>query len=393
MLSLERKRKYHIKSHHYRTIMTVFGEIKFKRTFYISKINGKSFCYLDRFLGLPKYDYFDPYIKSEILDFVSDNNYSKTAKHINSLIGNRVSINRKEQIISRQTVRNVIMKSECSIPKVKKLKDVEELYIMADEKWISTQNNKKKKVMQKSIIIFDGFNKYGKRRSLNNKMTFSGYGEQFIYESIKYIFEAYNVNKIKRFILLGDGARWINSLKYYFSFDNNTKVIQGLDQFHTKQALWRMYPKKDVYNTLLEYILNNNKKEFLRLTTEIYETCPERRDSIEQQREYIKNNWTKVINLFKYQLSCPMESQISHTFASYFTSRPKGYSTKTIPKLIKLRLLNKNNYNIKELYLNNLNKNEVIDMNKKELNFSIFEKSKNNYFNKINIKPYYKRMI
>jgi hypothetical protein len=68
-----------------------------------------------------------------------------------------------------------------------------------------------------------------------------------------------------------------------------------------------------------------------------------------------------------------MESQISHTFAAYFTSRPKGYNKKMIDKLIKIRLLNKNNYNIKELYLNNLNREEIITINEPIKNYSIFD--------------------
>ena len=68
-----------------------------------------------------------------------------------------------------------------------------------------------------------------------------------------------------------------------------------------------------------------------------------------------------------------MESQISHTFASYFTSRPKGYNKKMIDKLIKIRLLNKNKYNIKELYLNNINKNAIVTMNESIINYSLFD--------------------
>ena len=45
-----------------------------------------------------------------------------------------------------------------------------------------------------------------------------------------------------------------------------------------------------------------------------------------------------------------------------------------INKLIKLRLLKKNNYNIKYLYLNNLNSNYEIDLNKKDIDYSIFDK-------------------
>lgn len=67
-VSAERKKKYDIKSHHPRTIMTIFGEITFTRTFYTSKLTNKNYCFVDRILGLHKYDYFDPYLKALILE-------------------------------------------------------------------------------------------------------------------------------------------------------------------------------------------------------------------------------------------------------------------------------------------------------------------------------------
>ena len=372
--SIERKRKYHIKYKTSRTILTIFGEVTYFRYFYKSKVNNNCFCYIDRLLGLKKYDYFDPYIKAEILDFVSDNNYSKTANHINSLIGNRININKNTKYVSRQTVRNIILNEKIAKPKTKKLNDVDELYIISDEKWIPTQNNKHKKVMQKSIVVFDGFNTIGKRKYLNNKMTFSGRNENFIFDCINYIEDAYDTSKIKRLYMLGDGANWIKNLKYYFNYNQNIEIIQGLDKFHFKQTLWRIFPKEDVSNTLCEYVINDKKEEFDRLTNEIIELYPERNDKIVEYKNYIFNNWNNIHNLYKYNLSCPMESQISHTFASYFTSRPKAYNKNTINKLIVLRLLKKNNFNIKTLFLKNLNHKDIINLNKKQLNYSIFDK-------------------
>ena len=63
-LSIERRKKYHIKYKTSRTILTIFGEITYSRYFYKSKLNGKCFCYIDRLLDLKKYDYFDSYIKA-----------------------------------------------------------------------------------------------------------------------------------------------------------------------------------------------------------------------------------------------------------------------------------------------------------------------------------------
>jgi len=373
-ISYERKRKYHIKYQTSRTILTIFGEITYFRHFYKSKLNNKCFCYVDRLLGLKKYDYFDPYIKAEILDYVSDNNYSKTAEHINSLIGNRISLNEKEKYINRQTVRNVILNETLSKPKIKKLNDVDELYIISDEKWIPTQNNNHEKVMQKSIVVFDGFNVNGKRKSLNNKMTFSGRNDDFIYEAIDYIENAYNTSTIKRFFLLGDGANWIKHLKYYFNYNPNIETIQALDKFHFKNTIWKILPEKDVYYTLCEYILFNKKDDFIRLINEIIDLYPDRQDNINEYKSYILNNWNNILNLYKYGLSCPMESQISHTFASYFTSRPKAYNKDTISKLINLRLLKKNRYNIKKLFLNNISSNQTLIIDNTNINLSMFDK-------------------
>lgn len=374
--SFERKCKYHIKDYKKRTIFTMFGEVTYYRTFYKSKVSGKCFCYIDRLLGLKKYDYFDPYIKSEVLDYVSDDNYSKTAKHVNSLLGSRISLDNKPQIINRQTVRNIVLTSKISKPKYEPKDNVEELYIMADEKWIPTQNNNRKKVMQKSIVVFDGFNKHGKRKSLNNKMTFSGRNDDFIYEAIDYIEKSYNVSNIKRFYMLGDGALWIDKLKYYFNYNKNIQIIQGLDHYHFKQCLWRILPKRDVYDALVEYVKKDDNDEFNRLIDEIIDCNYDRKEKILEYKKYIEGHWNNILNIFKYSLSCPMESQISHTFEAYFTSRPKGYNKETINKLIILRLLKKNEYNIKKLYLNNLNSQEIIDLNKYVLDFSIFDKKK-----------------
>ena len=196
--STERKAKYYVKSKHNRTILTIFGEITYSRTFYSSKLNGKSFCYIDRLLGLKKYDYFDPFIKAEVLDYVSNHNYSDTARHINSLIGNRVSINKKTTYLSRQSIRNIILKENLSIPKINKLNDTDVLYIIADEKWIPTQRNNSKKVMQKAIVVFDGITSKNNRNILNNKITFSGRNENFIYDCITYIENAYDTSKLKK---------------------------------------------------------------------------------------------------------------------------------------------------------------------------------------------------
>lgn len=109
--SIDIKKKYDIKSCHSRTTMTIFGEITHTRTFYTSKLNGRNFCYVDRILGLHKYDYFDPNLKVSIIDYDSNNSYPKVARYISDLIDNRMKIKLSFNYISRHTVINIIISS------------------------------------------------------------------------------------------------------------------------------------------------------------------------------------------------------------------------------------------------------------------------------------------
>lgn len=371
--SIDRKRKYDIKSHHPRTILTIFGEITFTRTFYQSKLNNKLYCFIDRYLGLHKYDYFDPYIKSLVVDYASNNSYPQTAKYINDLIGNRISINKKTKYLSRQSIRNILLSSITSeVSNDFKENTPEAIHIIADEKWIHTQNNDNKDVMLKSIVLFEKI----KNHKLHNKQIFASLDYSFLNNCLDYIYNTYDIDKIKYIYIMGDGAKWIKSLRQYFNFTSNIHVICGLDKFHFKQAIHHICLNRNLENIVTSYVLHKKKNLFIECCDCLIHSYPYRKDTIESKRDYILNNWTNINNLYKYNLSCPMESQISHNIAALFTSRPKGYSIKMINKLTKLRLLYKNNHNIKELYLNNFNSITTLTINKELLNMDIFDKYK-----------------
>ncbi|MFA6753496.1 MAG: UPF0236 family protein [Bacilli bacterium] len=373
-VSTERKSKYHIKAHHKRSIMTIFGEITFKRTFYTDKFNKGSFCYLDNYLGLKKHDYFDPYIKALVLDKAANNSASKVADYINNLIGNRVKITDPFNYISKQTIRNIILESELSNINPKELTTPETLYVMADEKFISVQNNNMKKIMVKSIVTFDGIKTINNRKCLKNKNIFATFSKKGpANDTLDYLNQIYNLEKIKNIFVMGDGAGWIKNLAPEFRITKDTNVIYALDKFHFKQAVHHLCMHEEIEKIIKHYVRKNMKKDFINVCEALTQRSPHRKETIENKRDYIINNWRYINNLYNYNLTCPMESQISHNIADLFTSRPKAYSIKTLKKLIPLRLLFKNKKNIKDLYLNNYNKKQILTINEKELNFSMFE--------------------
>jgi len=384
--STERKHKHHIKAHLPRTILTVFGEITFTRTFYTDKHNKGSYCYLDRFLGLKKHDYFDPYIKATIVEYSANNPIPTVVDMINDLIGNRIRLENKFKYLNRQTIRNIILDSKLSNPEPRQLDTPETLYIIADEKWVHTQNNNNEDIMVKSIVVFDGV-KNKPRRTLNNKRIFASFkSNKFLDDTLDYLYYSYNLDNVKNIFVMGDGAKWIRSLTNHFQITTETNVIFALDKYHFKQAIHHICLDKTLENILASYVLNNDKKNFNLFCEEFIKSYPHRIDTINQKKEYIINNWKNILNLYKYKLSCPMESQISHNLAYLLSSRPKGYSLKMLDKILKIRLLFKNKENIKQLYLNNFNKKEIINYKKEQLNFDILDKYKQ-------LIPYYKDKI
>lgn len=176
---------------------------------------------------------------------------------------------------------------------------------------------------------------------------------------------------------MSDGAKWIKNLAVYFKLNSNTHVIFALDKFHFKQAIHHICLNKSLEDLVCSYILNNNRKAFKSTCNQLINSFPHRKETIISKKEYILNNWNNILNLYKFNLSCPMESQISHNIAYLLSSRPKGYSLKMLDKILKIRLLYKNNENIKFLYLNNYNNQKILTINQEHLNFSIFESPKN----------------
>jgi hypothetical protein len=384
--SIERKRKHHIKAHLPRTILTIFGEITFTRTFYTDRNNKGSYCYLDRFLGLKKHDYFDPYIKAVIVEKAANNSIPTVCDFINDLIGNKIKLENKINYLNRQTVRNIILDAKISIPEKIELETPDTIYIIADEKWAPTQNNNGSKVMVKSIVVFDSI-KGTKRKFLNNKKVFANFENGFLDEVLDYLYYTYDMDKIKNIVIMGDGAKWIKALTYHFKINDNTNVIFALDKFHFKQAIHHICLNKNLEDILSSYVINDSKRNFNDFVEELKISLPHRKETIEKKREYILNNWNYILNLYKYNLSCPMESQISHNLAYLLTSRPKGYSLNMLLKIIKIRLLHRNEENIKILYLNNFNKKDIVEYKKEE--YTSYQKGYYINYNKLIQKPIY----
>lgn len=348
-----------------RTILTLFGEITFKRRYYFDKKYNDRFYFTDLFLGLPKRKYFDPFVCSEICNESASNSYSKAGVIVSGKIGNRINNN---LFISRSSSRNIVLNFNIKDDNPKQLKRIERLFVMLDEKFVGSQFNNNQDHMIKASVIFEDSQlvyKYKKksnsmnRYKLVNSYSCASIDDELLNNTVDYIYNTYDVDYIKEIVFMGDCATWIKNFpkSHWFEFNKDCKTPFAMDGFHFSQALKQLTTNAhdDVYDALYEYVLLNNKNEFKRLVNEFIDLNPERKEMIESKRDYILNNWNeRQIYQNNSYMKCSMESHISHIFADLFTSRPKAYSKKGLRQLLKLRLLKVNGRDIKQLYLNNL---------------------------------------
>ena len=182
--STYRKTRYFVnKSNVSRTLITIVGEITFKRTYYVSKHSNKKFFYIDKIFDLPKNDHYDPIVKTIAISKAVSTSQAQSVRDTSSSI-NDLSYFESDSIIKdipRQSVYNWI--KNWYVPNIvpKSVETPDTLYVMADEKYIGSQDIEKD-ILIKSFVAFENVIDVSKnRRKLVNRTVFSHYGDRLIH--------------------------------------------------------------------------------------------------------------------------------------------------------------------------------------------------------------------
>ncbi len=315
------------------TIITKLGAISYNRTYYKSK-NGKSHRHLvDEILGVDPHTRIDDEIYAELAEAASNLSYRQAGDNVG------------EVEISGQTV----MKSVRGIEKLKlekipvDKKAVEIIYVEADEDHIALQSGKS--AMPHLVYVHEGIDMQG-RRKLKSPYYFANLKEkpgdlwQEVYE---YIEDNYEIDKIKRIYLSGDGAAWIRQ-----GLDYLPRAKFVLDKYHmnkyvTKATAHMKKYASDIWNCIKEADLEGLGLIFneLYLATE----SESKRKEIKGSWDYFNNNWDGIKvrkEESKYIVGCSAEGHNSHILASRMSSRPMGWSKDGADKMARLRAFKAN---------------------------------------------------
>ena len=207
-----------------RRLHTSLGEIEYGRTYYVTD-EGERIYLLDHLIGVESYERVSKTLCAKLVNLASEMSYGKSVK-----IG--------DTDISRQTVNNKVKTLKEVVQDVERVKETpEELHLFADEDHVHLKEGSS--TIVPLVTITEGIDTSNpKRHKLINPLHIAGYGmdaEAFDDQTEACVNERYDLNKVKRIYIHGDGARRIAALGERFP-----NAVHVLDGFHLEKYMKKL---------------------------------------------------------------------------------------------------------------------------------------------------------
>lgn len=356
----ERKKQFESLEKDDRKIMSIFGELNFKRRYYLDKATNERVYLLDEYFRIAPNERLLENVETRLIEEAIETNYEKAGKV--------ASYNTE---ISKQTTMNKISELKINVEETKPIekKVVDNIYCIADEDHVHLQKGGIEE--PRLIVVYDSIMKNGKRTKLCNKKHFGGVYtgriDDLWEEVLTYLDNTYDLDKVKNIFILGDGANWIKT-----GLEWLPRSINILDKFHLMKVVNSIVGKENkenvkekaeykrrIYRSFYEFDFKETKEIVYEILAEEMDKAT--RDRKEKLLRYILNNKQGIANLYKYQKElhgCSAEGHISHLYSARLSSRPLGWKVINVNNVSKLRLLKADDKEIKEIVHN---KRKVIE--------------------------------
>lgn len=342
--SEDRKRCWRVERRHdKKNVLTPFGQLDYKRTYYRHK-KTKEYSYLvDERAGITSHMRVGTTVKAELAEGTSQVSYEKATE--------QVSRYNPELKVSKQTAAACVKEFKAkALPPPEKKRRVEALYIEADEDHLTVRG--KKGAQARLIYIHEGVED-NHRRSLKRVKHFTTVTKDtgaFWLEVCNYIDAHYEFESIKEIYLSGDGGKWIRVGQEYIP-----GVTFILDKFHLAKAILRATAhapelKIQIYRNIRAL----NKQRVLEHLEEALTMAEEqpRQKRIKETISYIKNNWDGIEAAVKHpHVGCSAEGHVSHILAARMSSRPMAWSIQGAEKMASMRAVKANGESVSEHYI------------------------------------------
>lgn len=314
-----------------RRLQTSLGELEYRRTYYETQ-EGERVYLLDYLIGVESYERVSKALSAKLVNLSAEMSYGKSVK-----VG--------EAEVSRQTVSNKVNALKEVVRDVERIEETpEELHLFADEDHVHLKDGRS--AIVPLVTITEGIDTSNpKRHRLIDPLHIAGYGmdaEAFNDQVEACVNERYDLNKVKRIYIHGDGAGRIVALGERFP---NAKHV--LDGFHLEKYL----KKLGHYNgaaqrmgALRAALRDGNWETYRKLLGNIYalQTGKDRENSKAVIR-YLWNNRQAAHLRYDSDIcgSCT-ESLVSHVLSERLSRTPLAWSEQGLAQMTMLVVYNKN---------------------------------------------------
>jgi hypothetical protein len=323
-----------------RTVQTMLGDITYRRTYYRSRETGEMSYLLDHVIGTERYTRVCADVSAKLVNRCAEASFGRSADIVT---GGRVS---------RQTVKNKLMRTgELAHMPLRAKETPKELHVFADEDHVHMQNGKSGIVP--IVTVSEGVRPVCKGRNmLVGKFHVQGYKIppdelwEYVYALCA---EKYDMGKVERVYLHGDGAKWITSGLSYLP-----GAVRVLDHYHLRSRMRTLTAGsgKEMSMKLWGHMRNGNEKGFgdavYELLDETKATYPKgivkkRLKKIRKTGAYLLNNWDAVMKRLEPGMvgSCT-EPLVSHVLSERLSRNPMGWSEAGLSKMAMVRVYTQN---------------------------------------------------
>lgn len=342
------------------SLLTSLGEVVYHKTLF-KNTETMECCYLlDQLMGIEHHARITEDAEARILQEASESSYRKG--------GANASINGDS--VSKEAVMNKLHRLEFPAVKADEKKEVKAIYIDADEDHVSLQYIEHKgdirkprinTLMPRIIYVYEGVDtdEEGRPKLINVKYFGGVYdGQDAINglwkEVLDYLDEAYDVEKVERVYINGDGAAWIRSGEKIIP-----KAKFSLDKYHMHKYIIAATShledsaedaRSEIYRAIhkkTKWMAEGTFDRIIALTDK-----DTKRKAVEQAKAYILGNWSGIMTSMKSNdpnVCCSAEGHVSHVYADRMSSRPLGWCRIGADKMSRLRIYRQNHGNMLEL--------------------------------------------
>ena len=314
-----------------RRLQTSLGELEYRRTYYETQ-EGERVYLLDYLIGVESYERVSKALSAKLVNLSAEMSYGKSVK---------VS----EAEVSRQTVSNKVNALKEVVRDVERVEETpEELHLFADEDHVHLKDGRS--AIVPLVTITEGIDASNpKRHQLIDPLHIAGYGmdaEAFNDQVEACVNERYDLNKVKRIYIHGDGASRIVALGE--RFPNAEHVLDG---FHLEKYLKKLGHYNGAaqrMSALRAALKDGNWKTYKKLLGNIYALQTDKdRESSKAVIRYLWNNRQAAHLRYDSGIcgSCT-ESLVSHVLSERLSRTPLAWSERGLAQMTMLVVYNKN---------------------------------------------------